>query len=130
MPYDINQCTFSGTIKELREISTKTGTPMISIKLQCWKEQIRVIAFHDLAENTLSSFTTGSRVEVTGKLQTSSWEVQGVKRYGFQIVADEIKDDSVKVNFSNLEEQPPLPQEPNETSERSNEDFSYEGGPF
>ena len=86
--YDKNHCKFSGTIQDFKRIDTRTGTPMVSFKLKCWKKTIKVVAFQELAEST--SLTDGGRVEVVGKLQSSSWEYEGQKYHGFQIVADSI----------------------------------------
>ena len=87
---DKNDCAFSGAISEIKRISTKTGTAMASIKLQCWQESIRIVCFKDLAEEALGEFQTGSRVEVCGRLQSSKWEHEGVKYNGFQIVAEKV----------------------------------------
>ena len=88
---DKNEVTFSGVISEIKRISTKTGTAMASIKLQCWQESIRIVCFKELAEKALIDFQAGNRVEVCGRLQSSKWEHDGVKYNGFQIVANEIK---------------------------------------
>lgn len=89
MSYDTNKCTFSGKVENFKRISTKTGTPMISFKLKCWKEKIRVVAFKELAEST--TLNDGDRIEIVGRLQSSSWEYEGAKFHGFQIIADEIQ---------------------------------------
>ena len=90
MGYDKNNCEFSGTIIELKDIPTKTGTRMASLKIQCWKEQIRACAFEEYADILLEYYEQGSRIEFGGKLQTSSWENNGTKYVNFQVNINEI----------------------------------------
>ena len=50
-----------------------------------------VTAWRQLAENVAESLTQGSRVIVTGRLRTNSWETQeGEKRSKIEIEADEV----------------------------------------
>lgn len=50
-----------------------------------------VTAFGTLGENAAASLTKGSRVIVTGRLETREYEAKdGTRRTGFQIVADGI----------------------------------------
>ena len=44
-----------------------------------------------LATNCLRYLDKGSRVAVIGKLQTRSWEDEGVKKYAVEIVATEVE---------------------------------------
>lgn len=82
MSYDVNECRFSGKISNVREIKTRTGTPMTSCRLQCWKEQVRCVGFKEVAGQILS-FTDGARVEISGKIQSSIWEKEGTKVYSY-----------------------------------------------
>ena len=89
MSYDINHCTFSGKVEKFKRVQTKIGTPMITFKMKCWKELIKVVAFKEAAET--ATFNNGDRVKIKGRLQSSSWEYEGVKYRGFQIISDEIE---------------------------------------
>jgi single-stranded DNA-binding protein len=89
--YDLNECRFSGKIIDLKRVDTKTDTSMASIKIQCFREQIRNVAFKEIAEVLLGNFDTGSRIEFSGRLQTSNWERNGTKYFSFQINISEIE---------------------------------------
>lgn len=119
--YDINHCKFSGTIQDFKRIDTRTGTPMISFKLKCWKETIRVVAFKDLAEQT--KLSDGDRAEVVGRLESSNFEYEDRKYNSFQIVATGIDLEHAEV----VEPKNTAPQYP-EHGQRQVADF--EGCPF
>ena len=89
MSYDINHCTFSGKVEKFKRVQTRTGTPMITFTLKCWKEMIKVVAFKELAEET--GLHDGDRVIIKGRLQSSSWEYEGTRYHSFQVVADKIE---------------------------------------
>ena len=89
MSYDINHCTFSGEVQKLKRVDTRTGTPMLTFKLKCWKELIKIVAFKKLAEE--ASFSNGNRVKIKGRLQLNNWEFEGVKYRNFQIIADKVE---------------------------------------
>lgn len=95
MSHDLNACCFSGKVEKFKRIDTETGTPMITFKLKCWKEQIKIVGFKQLAEET--NLIDGARVQVAGRLQSSSWEYEGAKYHSFQIVAEKIKADTEEV---------------------------------
>ena len=102
MDYDLNECRITGTVDRFDRIATKTGTPMCKALVLCHKETVAVIAFRDLAEQT--NLNPGDRVEVRGRIQSTSWTGQdGVKRYGWQIVAEHI------ALIGSAEPAPPLP---------------------
>ena len=89
MSFDINRCTFSGKVGKFKRVDTRTGTPMITFRLKCWKELIKVAGFKELAEDCV--INDGDQVKIKGRLQSSSWEYEGVRYRSFQIVADEIE---------------------------------------
>ena len=66
----------------------------------------RVVAFRRLAEICAEYLRKGSRVYIEGKLQTRSWEKDGVKRYSTEIVAQEMKmlDSRSTDNYQDKEE--------------------------
>ena len=51
----------------------------------------RVVTFRRLAEICADYLRKGSKVYIEGKLQTRSWEKNGVKMYSTEIVAQEMK---------------------------------------
>ena len=51
----------------------------------------RIVAFRRLAEICADYLRKGSKVYIEGKLQTRSWEKNGVKMYSTEIVANEMK---------------------------------------
>ena len=51
----------------------------------------RVVAFRRLAEICAEYLRKGSRVYIEGKLQTRSWEKDGIKKYSTEILAKEMK---------------------------------------
>jgi len=66
-------------------------TPEGSIKEIESKEWHRVVAWNDLADLISEKLTIGLFVEVTGKIKTRQFEVDGQKRYSVEIVARKIR---------------------------------------
>ena len=50
-----------------------------------------VICFKATAENTANYLVKGSQAGVTGSIQTSTWEKDGVKHYKTEILADRVE---------------------------------------
>jgi single-strand DNA-binding protein len=59
-----------------------------------WEEEVSffdVVCWRELAENVAESLTKGTRVMVSGRLQTRSWETDtGEKRTKVEVLADEV----------------------------------------
>ena len=126
MSYDVNDCRFSGTISDIREIKTRTGTLMSSFRLQCWRENIRCVCFKEVAEKALT-FADGDRVEIKGKVQSSNWQKDdGTKVYSYQVNVSEIGSEGEKPRE---QQQPQSPARPG-PSFAGHEEFDYQGGPF
>src|SRR5665254_21832 len=49
------------------------------------------LCFKVTAENTANYLTKGSKVGVTGSIQTSTWEKDGVKHYKTEILANHVE---------------------------------------
>lgn len=49
---------------------------------------VRCKAFKELAENIAESLTKGTRVNVTGRLETEEWESNGEKRSALVLIVD------------------------------------------
>ena len=89
---------------------------MARLRLSCYKEQFSACAFKEIADQILDQYDVGSRVELTGKIQTSVWESDGVKRSSFQLnVSSFCADDDTGENCSKNGE---------------NQQNLYQGGPF
>ena len=82
----IEQATVAG----FRRIETRTGRPMVRFRAEIGKDRLAVVAFNDLAEHL--DLADGDIVNVTGRLQGTSWTGQdGGKRYGWQVVAEQVE---------------------------------------
>lgn len=73
-------CKMSVAVNE--NYTKEDGTrPVQFFNISCWGA---------LADNCLKYLTKGSKIGVAGKMQTRSWEDNGVKKYTTEIVANEI----------------------------------------
>ena len=52
---------------------------------------INIVTFGTQAENCAKYLKKGSKISVVGRIQTGSYEKDGVKRYTFDIMAEEIE---------------------------------------
>ena len=61
----------------------------------------RIVTFRRLADICAEYLRKGSKVYIEGKLQTRSWEKDGVKKYSTEIVAREMKmlDSKISENY-------------------------------
>lgn len=97
-PFDVNEAKVSGTVERFNIVDTRTGTPMIRFALRCWRERFQIVAFKDLATQTL--LRPGERVKVAGRIQCTQWHDKdtGQTRHGFQIIARTIATDGEQLN--------------------------------
>jgi single-stranded DNA-binding protein len=118
MSYDKNECNISGKVEGFQVVATRTGTSMIKFRVLCKKEKISIVAFKELADAT--RLTDGEEVSIIGAIQQTAWEGKdGVKRYGFQIIASKINGNEAAPFTPPARQMPqPIPQQP------------YQGGPF
>jgi single-stranded DNA-binding protein len=122
MSYDKNECNISGKVEGFQVIATRTGTSMIKFRVLCKKEKISIVAFKELADAT--RLTDGEDVSIIGAIQQTAWEGKdGVKRYGFQIIASKINDNEQEPFTPAAKQATPAPgtREPAQP---------YTGGPF
>lgn len=63
----------------------------ISGELQSLTEWHRITAFGRLAEICGEYLSKGKRVCIEGRIQTSSWEKDGIKRYSTEIIASNME---------------------------------------
>ena len=132
-------------VADFRRIETRTGRPMVRFRAEIGKDRLSVVAFNDLAEHL--DLADGDTVNVTGRLQGTSWEGQdGGRRYGWQVVAEQVEQHDSRRRIA----QPPAPPAPSTrpssptrpaTGKRQERQvrmfngadpgpFDYDGGPF
>lgn len=97
----INQMTLVGTVTqqpETRFAASGTAVTNISVvtnyKPKGGEEQAeyhRVVTFGRTAEVAGEYLKVGSKVGIVGRLQTRSWEKDGVKRFSTEIVCDNLQ---------------------------------------
>ena len=134
------------TVADFRRIETKTGRPMVRFRAEIGKDRLSVVAFNDLAEHLDPA--DGNVVDITGRLQGTSWEGQdGGRRYGWQVIAEQVEQHDSRRNSA----PPPTPPAPTATRPSSPTrpatgkrqerqvrmfngadpgPFDYDGGPF
>lgn len=78
LPSGVHVCSFS---LATNETYMKEGKKIEKVEFHT------VIAFAKTAENIAKFMTKGSQIMVEGKLQTRSWDKDGVKQYRTEIVA-------------------------------------------
>lgn len=102
----LNQCNFIGNLGKDPELSyTASGVAVAKFSIACsekWKdnngdtkertEWINIVAWRKLAEICGQYLHKGSKVFISGKMTTRSWDDKnsGVKRYTTEIVADKM----------------------------------------
>jgi single-stranded DNA-binding protein len=134
------------TVADFRRIETRTGRPMVRFRAEIGKDRLSVVAFNDLAEHL--DLADGNVVDITGRLQGTSWEGQdGGRRYGWQVIAEQVEQHDSRRNSA----PPPTPPAPTTTRPSSPTrpatgkrqerqvrmfngaepgPFDYDGGPF
>lgn len=99
---DINKVQLLGNITRDPDLKyTPSGTAVLNFSVATsrsyksgdeWKEQVEftnVVLWRN-AESAASRIRKGTRVLVDGRLQTQSWEKDGVKKYRTEVVADNV----------------------------------------
>lgn len=104
MSKDLNSCNFIGRLgKDVDMRSMPNGDQVANFSLAVGDdyrdkqgqkhektEWVRVVAFRKLAEIIGQYLRKGSKVYISGKMQTSEWEKDGIKRYSTEILANEM----------------------------------------
>ena len=106
MPKSVNKVILVGNVGKDPEVKySPSGTPIAKFSLATnerfkdrsgeWQERVEwhsIVAWQRLAEIVGEFTTTGSKVYIEGKLQTSSWEDRqsGQTRYRTEIVARDL----------------------------------------
>ena len=95
------------TVADFRRVETRTNRPMVRFRAEVGKDRLAIIAFNDLAEHL--DLADGDTVDITGRLQGTSWTGQdGGKRYGWQVVAEQVEQHDSRRNSA----PPPTPPAP------------------
>lgn len=113
-------CRFSIAIN--RSYSSADGTKQVDyLPIICWRNQ---------AENCGKFLKKGSKVGISGSIQTRSYEKDGEKRYVTEIVADEVEFLSTRGGYNSdptEEDLPPFPGAGGGNTEKKSNKF--EGNP-
>ena len=92
-----------GADPEIRYTADGTACASFSVAVsESWKDKntgeqkevtewIRCVAWKKLAEIIEQYVKKGSKVYLEGKLQTRSWEQDGIKRYATEVIVDELQ---------------------------------------
>jgi len=83
LPSGVNVCSFS--LATNRVYNDRDGNRQESVDYH------NITVFGKQAENCAKYLTKGSSAYVEGRLQTRSWEADGVKHYRTEIVADRVQ---------------------------------------
>lgn len=98
---DLNQCNFIGRLGgdvETRYLTN--GDAVVNFTIACgWKskdsegaEWVRIVAFGKLAGICSEYLSKGSRVFISGRIQTRKWQdQQGNDRYTTEIIANQMQ---------------------------------------
>ena len=97
----LNQCNFIGHLGRDPEIRyTQSGTAVANISLGCihkYKDEeqtewVRGVAFGKLAEIIGEYLETGSKIYMSGRMQTKKWQdKEGNDRYTTEIIISDMK---------------------------------------
>jgi single-strand DNA-binding protein len=130
---DYNKAIVVGNLTRDPELkSMPSGDNVVNVAIATnrkWKDKqgqkIEEVEFHNvvifgkMAETVAQYMTKGSEMLVEGRLKTSSWEQDGVKKYKTEIVAENVKFGSKKENSSSYKN--PASQQPTDTPPPSND---------
>jgi single-strand DNA-binding protein len=97
MAQDLNQCNFIGRLGrdiELRHLPDGKEVASGSMAVNGYKdsvEWVRFTAFGKLAGIMAQYLKKGSKLFLSGRMQTRQWEKDGITRYATEIVANEVQ---------------------------------------
>lgn len=82
LPSGIKVCSFS---MATNEVFVKDGVKQEKVEFH------NIVSFGKTAENIAKYMVKGSQIYVEGKLQTRSWEADGIKKYRTEILANNVQ---------------------------------------
>jgi single-strand DNA-binding protein len=106
MSRGVNKATIIGTLGQDPDVKyTASGSSVVNISVatnESWKDKTtgqqvektewhRIVIFGKLAEIAAQYLKKGSQAYFEGKIQTRTWEKEGVKMYTTEIVANEMQ---------------------------------------
>jgi single-strand DNA-binding protein len=106
MSRGVNKAIIVGTLGQDPDVKhTASGNPVVNISVatnESWKDKTtgqqvektewhRIVIFGKLAEIAAQYLKKGSQVYFEGKIQTRTWDKEGVKMYTTEIVANEMQ---------------------------------------
>ena len=122
----LNKATLIGNLGRDPEVSyTQGGLAVAKFSIattETWKDKAtgdrkdktewhRIVAFGRLAEICGEYLSKGKQVYIEGRLQTSSWEKDGITRYSTDIIASEMKMLGPKASFeTDMPSEPGVPE--------------------
>lgn len=97
----MNKCNLIGRlVKDVEQRTTQSGTPVANFTLAVNRkfakegEQqadfINIVAWNKTAEFCEKYFKKGQQVAVSGRIQTSTYEKDGVKHYKTDVIAEDV----------------------------------------
>ncbi len=106
MANDLNQCNFIGRLGRDPEVRyTPDGAAVANFSIavgESWKDKasgekqektewVKCVAWRKLGEIIGEYLSKGSQVFISGKLQTRSWEKDGVTKYTSEIIVNQMQ---------------------------------------
>ncbi len=106
MARGVNKALIIGTLGQDPDVKyTASGAPVVNVSVatnESWKDKStgdqvektewhRIVVFGKLAEICAQYLKKGSQVYFEGKIQTRTWDKEGVKMYTTEIVANEMQ---------------------------------------
>ncbi len=109
MNADVNEVRLCGSVDRIRQITTRTGSPMAEVLLLVRKDKFRVVAFKNLADHLLTRASAGDRLAVTGSLSLFSWRDEATQewRNSFAVTAWGVELAGEKVSYQKEQQAPP-----------------------
>jgi single-strand DNA-binding protein len=122
----LNRCMFIGNLGRDPEMKfTANGAAVCNFSIACnekWTDKsgerqektewINVVAWNKTAEVCSQYLTKGSSVYVEGKLQTRSWDKDGVTQYKTEVVALHVEFLSTRTTPPAAQDNPSYPDQP------------------
>ena len=92
----MNKVIISGNLGKEPELRDAGGTPVanFSVAVKGYKDEtewVNVVAWDKTASNCKKFLDKGSKVLVEGRLQTRSYEKDGVTRYMTEVIANQVE---------------------------------------
>jgi len=87
---ELKQIPNGNSVCNFSVATNKTYTDKSGEKKQL-VEYHNIVIYGKTAENTAKYMKKGSQILIEGRMQTRSWEKDGVKRYSTEVIADQVQ---------------------------------------